>query len=248
MRIFKGLWEKKPQNNYAVRGVVRSYQALGKLPEARAFLRQTLERHPKSSASTYGLGYAWYLQERFEEARGILRDAIRLDPENALAHNNLGAALAELKRYEDALKSVKQAVDLAPGEWMFYRNLKIIYVSAGHADKFEEEYRQYLKTGSRDKARGYGLILAQELRQESFRLYADGKMDETLGAISTMLKVYREIDHPPGVVAGLFSLAILYEEQGEIGLAAENYREVLKINPKHIQAREKLGLLKRHEE
>ena len=43
----------------------------------------------------------------------------------------------------------------------------------------------------------------------------------------------------PGIVAGLFSLAVLYEEQGKVELALEKYREVLKINPEHIQAREK---------
>ncbi len=248
LRVFKGLWNKEPHNNYAVRGIVRSYQALGKLPEAASFLQQTRERNPKSSAAAYGLGYALYLQNRFEESRKALKNAIHLDPKNALALNNLGAALAALKQYEDALKSVKAAMDLMPGESMFYRNLQIIYVSSGQADKFEEEYRQYLKAGSRNKAKGYGLILAQQLRQKSFKLYADGKMDETLGTISAMLKVYQEIDHPSGIVAGLFSLAILYEEQGETDLAVENYREVLKINPQHIQAREKLGLLEQKKE
>lgn len=243
LNVFKSLWNKEPQNDYAVRGIVRSYQALGKLPEAASFLKQALERYPESSAAAYGLGYTRYLQNRFEESKGILLNSIRFNPANALALNNLGAVLAELKRYEDALKSVKQALDLMPGELMFYRNLKIIYVSSGQADKFEEEYRQHLQAGSRDKARGYGLVLAQQLRQKSFKLYADGKTDETLGAISAMLQVYQEINHTPGIVAGWFSLAVLYEEQGELKLAIEKYQEVLKINPRHLQAREKLRLL-----
>jgi len=51
------------------------------------------------------------------------------------------------------------------------------------------------------------------------------------------------INTDSGIVAGLFSLAVLYEEQGKLELAFEKYREVLKINPQHIQAREKLRSL-----
>lgn len=243
LNVFKSLWTKEPQNNYAVRGIVRSYRALGKLPEAASFLKQTLEENTQSSAAAYGLGYTRYLQNRFEDSKGILLNSLRFNPANALALNNLGAVLVELKRYEDATKNVKEAIHRAPGELMFYRNLQLIYVRSGQADKFEEEYRQHLQTGPRNKAKGYGLVLAQQLRQKSFKLYADGKLDETLNAISGMLKVYQEINHPPGIVAGLFSLAILYEEQGALERAIEKYQEVLKINPRHLQAQEKLRLL-----
>jgi len=55
-----------------------------------------------------------------------------------------------------------------------------------------------------------------------------------------MVDIYREIDHASGRVAGLFSLGLLYEEQGELERAREYYRNLLKINPDHIQAREKI--------
>jgi len=63
-----------------------------------------------------------------------------------------------------------------------------------------------------------------------------------------MLEFYREIDHQPGVVAGFFSLAVLYEEQGEIEQAVTYYREVLKINPQHIQAQERMRSLESKKE
>ena len=153
--------------------------------------------------------------------------------------------MVEFKEYEDALKSVKEAINIAPGEWMFYRNLQMIYSSSGQPDQFEKDYRKLLAEKNSSRAKGYGLILAQKLRQKSFRLYADGKTDESIEAIVGMLDFYREINHEPGIVAGLFSLAVLYEEQGKEKLSLEKYREVLKINPQHIQAREKIRLLDR---
>ena len=243
LKVFKNFWQKEPQNSYAVRGIVRAYQVLDNLPEAVSLLNGYLEEHPQSSSAGYGLGFALYLQGKFEESRKVLNIAVERDPQNVLALNNLAAVLAEFKEYEGALKRVKEAMRIAPREKMFYRNLQMIYSAAGQPDQFEKEYRQLLKEKSFVEAKGYGLILAQQFRQKSFKLYVEGKVDESINAIVTMLDFYREINHKPGVVAGLFSLAVLYEEQGKESIALEKYREVLKINPQHIQAREKMRSL-----
>jgi tetratricopeptide (TPR) repeat protein len=239
LKVFNDLWQQEPQSSYAVRGIVRSYQALGKLPEVVTLLSRYLEKHPQSSSAKYGLGYAYYLQGKLKEAKGVLNEALNLDGENALALNNLAAVLAELKEYAVALKRVKEAINIAPNDLMFYRNLQMIYASSGKPGKFEEEYRYFLIEGPAGKAKGYGLVLAQQLRQKSFKLYVDGKIEAASKTLTDMLNLYREINHEPGIVAGLFSLALLYEEQGRVDLALEKYREVLKINPQHIQAREK---------
>jgi tetratricopeptide (TPR) repeat protein len=245
LKIFQDLWRQEPQNSYAVRGMVRSHQALKTLPEAVSFLQGYLEKHSQSSPAAYGLGYVFYLQGKFEESSEALDKALSLDRGNALALNNLAAVLVELKENASALKRVKEAIKISPKEMMFYRNLQMIYVSSGKPDEFEKEYRSLLAEGSSTQAKGYGLTLAQQLRQKSFKLYAEGKTDETINTIFDMLSLYREVNHKPGIVAGLFSLAVLYEEQGKVELALEKYREVLKINPQHIQALEKsrsLGL------
>jgi tetratricopeptide (TPR) repeat protein len=243
LKVFKNLWKQEPQNSYAVRGIVRSYHALGTLQEAVSLLSRYLEKHSQSSSAAYGLGFAFYLQGKFEESRRVLNTALSLDRKNALALNNLSAVLVELQEYAGALRRVKEAISIAPNEWMFYRNLQMIYASSGKPDQFEKEYRQLLAEKFPAKAKGYGLILAQQLRQKSFKLYVDGKIDECINTIVAMLDLYREINHAPGIVAGLFSLAVLYEEQGKDKLALEKYREVLKINPQHIQAHEKMQSL-----
>jgi len=71
-------------------------------------------------------------------------------------------------------------------------------------------------------------------------LYSDGDVPGAIEKILAMVDIYREIEHTPGLVAGLFSLGLLYEERGDVERSRENYRNVLKINPNHIQAREKV--------
>jgi len=239
LKIFQDLWRREPQNSYAVRGIIRSHQALKKLPEAVFILNEYLEKHPQSSSASYGLGFTFYLQGKYEESRKVLNKALSFDRKNALALNTLAAVLVELQEYAEALTRVKKAIKIAPNELMFYRNLQMIYINSGNPGKFEIEYRRLLAEGSLAQVKGYGLVLAQQLRQKSFMLYVDGKIDETINTLLDMLKLYREINHEPGVVVGLFSLATLNEERGKIELALKYYREVLKINPQHIQAREK---------
>ncbi len=55
-----------------------------------------------------------------------------------------------------------------------------------------------------------------------------------------LLDVYRKIDYVNGLVPGLFSLGLLYEEKGDLEKSEKYFREVLAINPEHIQARKKL--------
>jgi len=248
LKLFKELWRDEPGNGYAVRGIVRSYQALDQLSQADSFLSEHLEQYPRSSSAAYGLGYTYYLQGRFEEAKKVLMESVNLDSGNALALNNLGAVLAELDQNESAVLKVREAIDRAPEELMFYRNLEMIYVRSGQPLRFRDDYQQLLSEKALLKAKGYGLILAQQLRQKSFKLYAEGKMKECIESIAAMLEFYREIDHQPGVVAGFFSLAVLYEEQGEIEQAVTYYREVLKINPQHIQAQERMRSLESKKE
>ena len=243
LKVFQDLWQRQPNNNYAVRGIVQSHQALKKLPEAVSFLNEYLKKNSRSSSATYGLGYVFYLQGMFKESKGVLNESLSFDLKNTLALNTLAAVLVELKEYADALTRVKEAIQIAPNELMFYRNLQMIYASSGKPDHFEKEYRHLLGEGLSTQAKGYGLILAQQLRQKSFKSYVDGNISETFNAMRAMLDLYREVNHEPGIVAGLFSLAVLYEEQGNVDLALEKYQEVLKINPQHIQARQKLRAL-----
>ncbi len=240
IQAYQKLWEEDENNNYAVRGLVRAYWAAGQSTDLESYLNRFFSKHPDSSSARYGLGFTLYLDKRFFESEKILREALEQNPENALALNTLGAVLVLLKSLDEAVQRVKEAIAIDPSELMFYRNLYGIYSNSGRTEIFLKEYQEYLKKGERQVTFGYGSIFAQKLRQRSFRLYSDGNVPGAIEKILAMVDIYREIEHTPGLVAGLFSLGLLYEERGEVERSRENYRNVLKINPNHIQAREKV--------
>lgn len=240
---FRKLWRQEPHNHYAVRGIVRAYQVADQLDESQAFFQNFVKDNPEAGPAWYGLGYTYYQMGKYVESKAPLERAVELDPKLALAWNALGAAMTQLKDYETAVKHVKHAIELHPSEMMFYRNLKMIYQRRGTPDEFENEYHYYLKSGNMDTAKQYGLVLAQSLRQKSFREYAGGNRQKAIELTREMIQVYMEINHVTGVVAAHFSLGLLLEEAGALEEARSEYREVLKINPNHLQAREKIQAL-----
>ncbi len=240
LAAYKAMLEGGEADSAVFRGLIRAYRGASGEAEAETYLTEYLAAHPESSAAHYGLGYHHYLKGNDDQARIHLEKATRQDPQNALAWNNLGASLARTKSYTYAIKSVKEAIRLEPENPMFYNNLGEIYREKGNYGLFFAEFRAHVKDGQSLLARGYGRSIGRALRQEGFKLYAQGKLEEAIGKFDEMAGVFREIGYTQGLVPAYFSLGLLYEEKGEGEKAASYFREVLKINPNHIQAREKI--------
>lgn len=240
IKSFTAILQTDGADSYTFRGLVNAYRGAHRQAGGEAYLKKYLRQFPDSSPALYGLGYLYYLENRDEEAERHLRLALAADPKNALALNNLGAALARKKAFAEAVRAVKKAIALDPGELMFYRNLKMIYDAMHLASRFAGEFEAYQKNGPPEIAAGYGKALATAFRQQGFRFFSEGNLDDAIKSFKNLVSIYRKINHPSGIVAGLFSLGLLYEEKGDRGQAMAYYRDVLKLSPNHIQARQKL--------
>jgi tetratricopeptide (TPR) repeat protein len=235
---YKKAIEKDKTDAYLFRGLAQAFNRSGKANAGTDILNQYLQTSPPNAL--YGLGYLYYLMEEKEQSQTFLREAIKMNPQHTLAMNNLGAILSEENVFEEALSFVKRAISINPKEGMFYRNLQIIYYKMGKGDVFEREYEVALKDGLTDRAIGYGKAFATYLRQQGFKYFSEGKAERSVKAFEKIVEVYRAIKHPGGELAGLFGLGSLHEELGNEEKAFEIYREILKINPNHIQAKQKL--------
>ena len=240
IKIYRSLLESGERGSTLFRGLIRAWRASGKSLLAKEFIREFISKNPDCSGCWYGSGYLNYLEKQDIEAEKNFLKAIELNPANAMAWNNLGAVKTRTKSYTLAIKDVKEAIRLEPGNSMFYNNLWIIYGELGDNGLFFAEFEDYVLKGPRKLAVGYGKAIARRLRQKGFAAYSKGNLEKALKQFQDMVEIYRKIDHKPGLVQGLFSLGLLLEEKGEPSLALEKYRQLLEINPNHIQAREKL--------
>ena len=232
-------------DSYLFRGLAQAFHRSGKIKEGSETFNNYLISSP--SNSLYGLGYLHYLINEKEQAQTFLREAIKTNPQHNLALNNLGAILSEQSSFREAIILVKKAISNDPKEGIFYRNLQMIYTKMGNNKLFKTEYEEALKAGDLDIAIGYGKAFATYLRQQGFKYFSQGDVENSVKAFEKVVEVYRAIKHTGGELAGLFGLGTLHEELGDQEKAFELYREILKINPNHIQAKQKIELLELHE-
>ena len=239
--LYKSLIVKDDTNGYAFRGLVRAYKGMGRLDDAESWIETYLIKKSFSSTALYASGYIFYLKEDLKRAEELFQKALELNENNALALNNLGAIRLSKKSYTQAVNLVRKAIQINPKEPMFFKNLETIYKQMGNPSLIITDYNFYLKEKEDlDLIRGYGMAVGRNMRQASFRLYSKGYLEKTILKWVEIEKIYKEIDHQSGLVSVYFSLGILYEEKGESQNAKNYFDLVLKLNPLHIQAKERL--------
>jgi tetratricopeptide (TPR) repeat protein len=239
--LYKSLIVKDDTNGYAFRGLVRAYKGMGRLDDAESWIETYLIKKSFSSTALYASGYIFYLKEDLKRAEELFQKALELNENNALALNNLGAIRLSKKSYTQAVNLVRKAIQINPKEPMFFKNLETIYKQMGNPSLIITDYNFYLKEKEDlDLIRGYGMAVGRNMRQASFRLYNKGYLEKTILKWVEIEKIYKEIDHQSGLVSVYFSLGILYEEKGESQNAKNYFDLVLKLNPLHIQAKERL--------
>jgi tetratricopeptide (TPR) repeat protein len=239
IETYKLILQDETKPSYVLRNMLKAWNGMERLDEAERFLNEYRKSHKKSSAVWYALGHLRYKQGENQKAEELFQLATELDPKNSLAWNNWAASLASRKRFQEALEKVRTAIDINPKELMFFLNLKKIFEQMGKGERFAEEYEYHLKD-VRDSW-GYGKVLSRSIRQNAFRAYDKGDLAGTIAGFEKILKIYRQINDVNGQVPALFSLGLLYEETGNAQKSQKFFKEVLLINPDHIQAREKVN-------
>ncbi len=240
LEIYKSVLDDETNPGYIFRNMVKAWNAMRALDEAEEFLGEYRRSHENSSSAWYALGYLHYVKGEDQKAEELFKQATELDPENGLAWNNWAASLVNGKQFQEALEKVRTAIRTNPKELIFFFNLKKIFEEMGEGQRFEAEYNDSLKEGAQPLAWSYGKALARSIRQNAFRDYDKGSLAEAIAGFEKMLNIYREIGDVNGQIPALFSLGLLHEENGDVQKGQDFFRQVLSINPDHIQAGDKI--------
>jgi predicted O-linked N-acetylglucosamine transferase (SPINDLY family) len=112
---------------------VRLHQS-GRVDEAEAVYRKTLESHPDHPRAHQLLGVLCFQTGRYREAVEMLERAVALDPQSAAAHCNLGMVLAMLSRNSQAIRELRTALAIHPDFPAAYDNLASAYRNIGEIE------------------------------------------------------------------------------------------------------------------
>ncbi|HZW24572.1 MAG TPA: tetratricopeptide repeat protein [Gallionella sp.] len=116
----------------------------GRLDEALACIKASLEAKPKFAEGYLNLGVVLFDLGRFDEAVSGLKQALNLKPEYAEAYNAMGAALRELGAFSEAESACRRALEINPQYADAYCKLGLLQIEMGQVVEAISSYRRAL--------------------------------------------------------------------------------------------------------
>jgi tetratricopeptide (TPR) repeat protein len=223
----RGTWEPSPAESLLVEA--EKLDQAGKLEQARAKLREAIEKDPKLPIAYLALGVVSRRLGDFEGSVDALSKGLLLDPQDSAMSLRRGIAWFHLGLYGIALEDFEEAAGIAyddprPELW---RGLTLMEL-----DRPLEAINAYASSIRRDRTfmlaylnRGLAYLIAGQPSKAEF------DFDQA-------------IRHDPDDVRAWFNRGVALGRQGRFTEAVHSYEQALKRNPKHEPSRRNLAAIR----
>lgn len=205
----------RPEAPHANHNLGLLLSGFGKTAEAIPCFRRAIRGNPDRAEPWYGLGAALASRREFAEALPSFEEAIRLDPTLAAPRFGMGTALAAQGKPREAIPCFEQAIRLGP-------NVAAPHLGLGRA---------WATQGKFDKAIPH--------LQEALRLQPDDPMVRDM--LQRVLAAQEKQNRNPADTACQSGLKM--QAKGEFSEAVQQYRQALRIDPDHYEAKNNLAWL-----
>jgi len=198
---------------------------------------QTLWEHsirvaPHSAVAHANLGVLYALEGHNKEAQREYERAIELDPNQERAHANLGLLLVWQDETTAALAHLQRAIEIRPHFAAPYSDLGDLYARQSKFAQAAEYYRKALDLDPRYAHASVGL---------AYCLYRMGRFKEAEEELSKGLAAH------PNQVSLWIAYGNLLSDTGRPSLAVNMYEQAVRLDPKNVEARNKLEALRRRQ-
>ncbi|OFW29422.1 MAG: hypothetical protein A3H97_17245 [Acidobacteria bacterium RIFCSPLOWO2_02_FULL_65_29] len=244
------------ENNLAT-----AFQDGGRLDEAIAHYRRSLELQPSYAPAYNNLGVALRANGQIDEALASYERALAVQPDYPDAHYNMANALLEKNKPEEAAAHFRTALASIPDSAGTRNNLGIALAREGKLEEAVEQFRAALaadprssKThrnlgnalsslGRREEAIGY-LRQAVELDPNDLDAHYDlgtdllemDQLPEAESEFRAALKL------APASVTAHNNLGIALASQGRVDEALAHFREAIRLDPTFLDAKRNLEI------
>lgn len=254
----------RPDNAMAYSGLGEVRRKQGRLEEAGALFKRTLELLPDYAPAHYGLANVLEDGGQLEAAIESYGRAGRLSPDLAAAPNSMAIVLEKLGRRDEALVQYAEALrrpNDAESRGQIHYNMALLLRDAGRDDEaIDHLQKAVIERPHYVEAQGVlaELFFAQKKYSEAVQYFSEaaalkpedtrirtnlavalakiGKIDAAVAALETLLQEW------PEEIDARFTLGRLYEAKGRTEEAKGQYREVLRREPAHQEAKARLAL------
>src|SRR6476661_1888839 len=214
----------------------------GKLEEAIATYRHSIDLNPDDFWAHHYLGEAYAQQEQWGESVTAFRRAIELKPDFSWSYHHLGESLAQQQQWYDASLAFHKAIELNLEHFGSYVGLGKSLAPLGQLDEAIAAYRQAIKL--KPDADWIDNILAELLQQRIQRDKA-----EAIAIYCQAIKLnpensqnyYNLLDLQPDNFQVGLQLAKILVKQDRTDRALVVYRRALAFSPNNLESYQELG-------
>src|SRR5262249_5891863 len=227
--VLRGILKNDAENEAGLEQLTQLLLDQGKSSEAVALLEGITA---KSSSPTLLdlLGDAYTQTKDLAKAEAAYRKATELDPSELSHQRGLGQTLLAEEKYPEALKVYQKLSDLMPDDSDVYLRIAQIYRELHQLDKAEETLT---------KARQYAPGSLDVMYNEAMLYQAQGREDDAIRVLSEAVTSVK--GQPAQMPTRRRSLAVLYQQLGQLYRSTENY-------PAAVSTYEELGHLGEEED
>ncbi|MEW6068552.1 MAG: XrtA/PEP-CTERM system TPR-repeat protein PrsT [Nitrospirota bacterium] len=216
--------DPKLLNTYLKRG--RYYFMVGESASAEKEFVTALNIDPKQIEIRTTLILYLINGKKYDNAVKVCKDGLKNKPDDALLYNLLGLAYIGKRDASSAISNFERAKSLKPEFVAPYMNLATFYIAKGDDNKALEQYDAALRVNPHS----IEVLLASAVLFE--------RTGNEAGAIDRYAKA-KSTENPLGYAA----IAAYYVRKNDLKQGIEIFKELLKKNPKLMEARDQLAAI-----
>jgi len=206
-----------PQRIFAA---AADHHRAGRLAEAIAGYRRSLQLKPDNAAALTALGIALHATDAYDEAVALLRRAVAIDPRSYDAHYNLGVVLDRQRRSAEAIDSYRAALAIDPRAAAAWVNLGLLLKESQRAEAIDC-FRRAVAADPQ---------LAPAYANLGNALFDAGECDEALAALR------RTVSLAPSTARFHVILGQKLQATGDLAGAEAALRHALALAPGQVDA------------
>ncbi|PYU49289.1 MAG: hypothetical protein DMG48_17215 [Acidobacteria bacterium] len=214
-QVLRSILKTDPENEPAVEQLTQLLMDEGKSVEAVTLL-EGITSHSPSAVLLDLLGDAYTQTHELAKAEEAYRKAMELDPSEPSHQRGLGQTLLTEEKYFEALKVYQKLSDVMPDDSDVYLRIAQIFRELHQLDKAEENLV---------KARQYAPGSLEVMYNEAMLYQAQGRYEDAIRVLSDAVTGIK--GQSPAVPSRRRSLAILYQQLGQLYRDTQNYQAAI---------------------
>ncbi|PIE33330.1 hypothetical protein CSA56_12225 [candidate division KSB3 bacterium] len=260
--LWQELWDKTPQNVDYPLAIARSFEQEQQWEAAIKMYTQLLDTFPNATSAVRRLAELHQQQGQRDEAFRLYTELLTREPANVIHYHHLAAMHQQVHDWDAAIAIYQQALDAGLAQAEIHSSLGALYTQTGQRSEAMKAYRQAFEAGEarmsvykeaaalyRAQKNEIGLDFLWETyafvnRHHPEKLFELVKHYHAQGEWLKAVTLAKEViaNAPTNTEYRMF-LASLYEQEHMRAEANEQYRKILRIQPGHREAAQKLSRL-----